>query len=132
MKLPANIATRNKIRDAKICVLYADGNKTQAEIAEQFNLSARRIGAILYNNIEFLKSNKEWEKSKRIIHLKRLLNTHPDSLGKKGTLEILEQLREETEGTKSSQAVSVVVNVMQNVVKDDVPVRYRLGDAVSA
>jgi AraC-like DNA-binding protein len=98
MKLP-QIVTHDKIRDARICSLYADG-KSAEEIAELHNLSSRRISTILYKNREFLKSEKDWEKIKRIAHLKRLLARHPYGLGNKSTLDIIDQLRVETEGNK--------------------------------
>lgn len=102
------------------------------QISELFKLSPRRIGQILYKNIDFLKSNKEWEKTKRIVHLKRLLKNHPETLGKKGTLDIIEQLKDETEGSKNNDKGVNVTVVMNNVAIEGKPLEYRLGDLITS
>lgn len=123
MKLP-QIVGNNKIRDARICSLYADDNKTTEKIGELFKLTPRRIRAILYANREFLKSDKEWEKTKRVNHLKRLLKKHPGSIGNKCTLDILDQLRVEIEGNKVEHSGSIEHNIfIEGLINKAIPSR---------
>jgi DNA-binding CsgD family transcriptional regulator len=132
MKLPAEIKTQHKIRDSKICILWARDGLTQEEIGEQFKLTATRIRQILYKNKHLLKIDREYEKLKRLGVLKKMLSKHPETIGKKDTIDIVKAMREETEESKSGSGVSVVVNVMQSVVKDGIPLEYKLGDIVSS
>lgn len=99
MKLP-QIATKHKIRDAKICRLWAADNISMDEIGKRFKISATRVHQIISANRHLIKIDKEYEKLKRLNHLKNLLKKHPESLGKKGTLDILDQMRMEIEGNK--------------------------------
>ena len=100
MIIPKDILTKHKIRDAKILEMYLREDMSAKNIAGLLKLSPRQINRIIYKNREVLKIDKEYEKQKRINHLKRLLKTNPNVLGKKGTLDILDQLRVETEGNK--------------------------------
>ena len=136
MKLP-EIQTKKKIRDAYICKLLIAG-KTKQEISDKIGLSLRTIDRVVYKNATVLKNvfelTKDMEKVNRILFIKNQIR-----ISKKfntdleySPMTLLGDLQNELEGTKSNQGVSVVVNVMQNVVKDDVPVRYRLGEAISA
>jgi hypothetical protein len=112
MKIP-QIVTTNKIRDARICSLYADG-KSAEEIAELFKLTSRRISTILYKNREFLKSDKDWEKTKRIHHLRRLIAKAGES--KKDVADLIDQLRVETEGNKLEHSGTVEHNHFYNEI----------------
>ena len=98
MKLPEKFQGRHKIRDALICRLWAIQNLTMDEIGQKLGLTKSRIQQIIYENREQVKLDKDYEKSKRIAHLKRLLDTYPEEIGKKSTIDILEQLRKELEG----------------------------------
>jgi hypothetical protein len=131
MKLPSGIRGKNRIRDSVICSLWAEGESTAAELGERYGISARRVHAILNNNSEFLQSRKEWEKVKRKAHLKRLLVKHPDTLGKKGTLDILEQLRTEDEGSKEANNTNVTVVVMPNIKKDNQTMEFNIGSRIT-
>lgn len=129
MILPTSIITQHKIRDSKICMLWSREGRTLEEIGLRFNISATRVHQILYKNKDLIKVDKEYEKLKRLAVLKRMLHKHPESIGKKDTLDIVKALREEVEETKSS-GVSVVVNVMQKVEKEGKPLEYNIGEAI--
>lgn len=100
MKLPTDIVTRHKIRDSKILSLYSRDTWSFEDIGKRFNISATRVGQIIYKNRHLLKIDKEYEKVKRVYHLKRLFKKHSDSVGKKDAIDILEHLRVESEGNK--------------------------------
>jgi hypothetical protein len=99
MKIP-EIKGRNKIRNAQICRLWLTENLTQEEIAKQFNMTQQGIGRILYKNKELLKLDKDYEKSKRIHYLGRMLLRHDMVLGKKSSIDIIDGIRKEIEGDK--------------------------------
>ena len=86
-------------RDAAICSAYRDG-RSLASIAASVGITKQQCQAICAQNKELIATDAAWEKLTRINHLKRLLAKHPDSLQRKGTLDILEQLRREIEGDK--------------------------------
>lgn len=114
MKIPL-IEGRNKIRDAKICSLYADGNKTIEEVAEQFKLTSRRINAILYKNRQFLKIDRDWEKTKRVHLINKLIKNAAPC--KKDVADLLDQLRIEVEGNKVEHSGEVTHNMFfENMV----------------
>lgn len=100
MKLPMEIVGRNKIRDAKILSLYTREAATMEEIAERFHISTTRVHQLIYRNKALAKIDKDFEKLKRLSKLKRLLRDHPSTLGKKDTLDIIDQMRIETEGNR--------------------------------
>lgn len=95
MKIP-EIVTRHKIRDAKICSLWVHDLLTTDEIGERFHLCARRIQKIIFDNREFVKFNKGWERTKRIkwlkVQIKRAGNSSKDSA------DLLDRLKVELEG----------------------------------
>ena len=97
MKLP-QIQTRHKIRDAKICRLWAEDLMPLIGIGKQFGISATRIRAILYRNKEFLNSEVKWEKTQRIVWLKRQIKRA--NVAKKDPADLMQQLRIEIEGDK--------------------------------
>lgn len=102
MRLP-QIKTKHKIRDKKICMMWAQELKTAEEIAEQFGISARRVYKILYTNREFLQVEKDWERTKRIRWLRKQIMKKGGS--KKDPADLLEQLRKEIEGDESQRVV---------------------------
>jgi hypothetical protein len=102
MKLPDKIKGRNKIRDFRICQLYLQESLTHEELGQRFGLTQQRISKVLYHNRELLKLDKDHEKLKRIMFLKRFLEKHNDALGKKSSIDIINQLRVETEGERTS------------------------------
>jgi len=97
MKIPT-IHGRHKIRDFSICRDYIVKHKSISTIAEENKISGTRVYRILYNNREYLKLDKEFEKAKRIFKLKKLAQHKTES--KKDITDILEQLRKEIEGDK--------------------------------
>ncbi len=99
MKIPKEIKGSKKLRNAKICKLWNDDIFLNAEkIGEMFHLTKRRVNQILYENRDFLKSDKEWEKTKRKRWLKQQIHKRGDS--RKDSADLVEQLRVEEEGTK--------------------------------
>jgi hypothetical protein len=98
MKLPTAVRGKNKIRDSKILSLYANEAWTQEQIAERFGISATRVGMIIYRNSALVRYDRNYEKVKRVTHLKRLLKKHPENIGNKCTLDILDQVRTEVDG----------------------------------
>ena len=112
MKIPT-IHGRHKIRDFSICRDYLIRNRTISTLAQEHNLSETRLYRILYNNREYIKLDKTWEKTKRIQQLKRLAKDKTES--KKDITDILEQLRKEIEGDKPLISVENTKNIYQNV-----------------
>ena len=105
MKLPTGIVTKNKIRDSKICSLFATDAWTYEEIATRFGISATRVGQIIYKNRALLVLDQQHEKIKRVNTLKRMLKKHPSNIGNKTTLDIVDSLRNEAEGKNGSTNV---------------------------
>lgn len=128
MILPNEIKTKNKIRDAKILQLYLRDRLTQAEIGSRFGISTTRVGQIIYKNGHLLNFHKPAEKVVRVNHLKRMLDNHPDTIGKKSTIDILEQLRKEVEGDKATEInVGVGVTIMPAIKIEEKELRFNLG-----
>ena len=123
MLLP-KIATKNKIRDAKICRLWAEDLKAQNEIAKLFELSVTRIGVILYKNQEFIKFHQDWEKAKRIYWLKKQIKLRGNS--NKDSADLLLQLRTEIEGNKSLIDNSIHITTITKEEKTERGNRIRL------
>jgi hypothetical protein len=109
------------MRDAKICILWSRDGHSMEEIGRMFNLSATRINTIIYKNHEFIKIDKIYEKNKRINHLRRLLRKHPENLGTKTTLDILESLKTEVdgkEGTTHSGETKIIIIRPENKIEE--------------
>jgi len=122
MKIPTEIVTRNKIRDAAILRLYVQDNLTMLQIGLRFGISAPRVQQIVYKNRHLIKIDKEYEKLKRMAVLKRMLNKHPEELGKKSTLDIVEQMRVEVEGNKfevSGAGETKIIIIRPNEKKEE-------------
>jgi len=100
MKIPQNIKTKHKIRDLAIIKLYLQDSMTLKDIGLRFGISATRVHQIVYKNAHLIQWSNNAEKAIRVNTLKRLLEKHPEKLGNKGTLEIIDQLRKEIEGDK--------------------------------
>lgn len=97
MKIP-QVVGKNKIRDAKILQLYINDAWTMREIAEHFKISEVRVSKIIYQNSALVKFESNHEKVKRLNTLRRMLRKHPDELGKKSTLDIVDSIRTEIDG----------------------------------
>lgn len=97
MKLP-KIVTKYKLRDARICKLWAQDLKSTADIGEMVGITSRQVNTILYKNKDFLNFNTDWEKKKRIRWLKLQISKKKDT--NKDPADLLEQLRKEIEGEK--------------------------------
>jgi predicted DNA-binding protein YlxM (UPF0122 family) len=128
MKLPTGIVTKHKIRDSKILSLYATDAWTFEEIGKRFGISATRVGQIIYKNRGLLDMDRKLEKAKRVNTLRRMLKKHPENIGTKTTLDIVDQLRSETEGDPSNQPrqESSKVIIIREVVKESPAVHNRL------
>ena len=98
MKLPTKTTGRHKIRDTKICMLWARELMSSESISEMFKLSIRRVQQIVYANRDFLKKEREWEKTKRVRWLEQQIKKSGDT--KKDSADLIEQLRKEIEGDK--------------------------------
>jgi transposase-like protein len=112
MKIP-QVRGRNKIRDAKIVRLWAEGEATQEELALRFNLSPTRVWQICYRNADLVKINEANEKILRVNHLKRLLKKHPERLSNaRDAVDLIKELRAETttpEGSQSGGMTKVII-----------------------
>ena len=113
MKIP-KIVTKHKIRDAKICALWAKDLWTMEAIGQHFNISATRVSQILYKNQAFIDFHKDWEKKKRIIWLKKQIKNAKDS--KKDPADLQLQLKLELEGAKPLIQVNHN-NFFNNIIK---------------
>lgn len=98
MKIPQEIQTRNKIRDAKICDLFLEGELNTDEIGGQFGITGRQVRRLLYRNRGVLKLDKDFEKLKRILWLKKQISKRGNT--NKDAADLLDQLRVEIEGHK--------------------------------
>lgn len=98
MKIPKEIVTRHKIRDAKICRLWLYDNLTQEDIGQIFDLTQQAICSILYKNRKLLTLDRNYEKQKRIHTLKRSIKNAKES--QKDKADLIEQLRREIEGNE--------------------------------
>ncbi len=100
MKLPNEINSRHKIRDASILRLFLNENMTLKELGSRFKLTGSRIQQILYDNRSLIKWEKNYEKAIRVNALKRLEVKYRNELGKKSVIDIHEQIRKEIDGDK--------------------------------
>jgi len=102
MMIPSDVVTRHKIRDSKILSLYSRDSYSFAEIGIRFKISATRVGQIIYKNRHLLKIDQQFEKTKRINKLNRILAKKPETCIMKDAVDILDKLRIETEGKDGS------------------------------
>ena len=114
MKIPKEILGNHKIRDFKICSLWFTEYYTQKEIAQKFGITQQAVSAIVYKNRALLKLDKEYEKNKRIVILKRQIEKKPDS--NKDVADLLDQLRVETEGNKVEHSGSINTGERQIII----------------
>lgn len=114
MKIPKEIVTRKKIRDAKICRLWLENELTNKQIAERFGVSERLVGVIIYKNRACLKLDKEYEKQKRIRWLKKQINKRGNTA--KDSADLLDQLRLEIEGNKIEHSGEVKTGEVRIVI----------------
>ena len=98
MKIPKDIVGRNKHRDLKILLDWAEGLMTFDGLAVKYELTQRRITQILMANHAYVKIDKDWEKKQRIHYIKSKIVTAPDTEANKLTLQ--QELRTEIEGDK--------------------------------
>ena len=80
MKIPKHIHGKNKIRDAMIIKLLAEG-KTGEEIIQERNLklSPRRIDQIRYNNRQYFKIDRAYEEEMQLLRIKQHIRKSPSS-----------------------------------------------------
>jgi len=124
MVKPDEPLTRNKIRDAKICRMYATDGMTMEQISKYFGVSPMRISAILKRNSHLLKWDQNLEKAKRLNRLERELRLRPEGQlsRRKDVLDILEAQRKEIDGeTKNTVNIvnqnSVTINNFSSLIE---------------
>lgn len=101
MKMPDIRSRRFKLRNAKIIREYSKGEHTLREIGEMFGMSSTNVNQILYDNRHLLTLDREYEKAKRIGHLKLMLNRAGTALSRgRDATDVIVQLRKEIEGDK--------------------------------
>jgi len=103
MKIPSQIKSKHIIRDFDICRLYVEGYSSfEIKTLRKLDISVRRIEQIVYENKDFVKTNKEWHKTKRVQKLERQLRLKEKNKeeSRKDVTDILDQLRREIEGDK--------------------------------
>jgi len=114
MILPKEVKTRHKIRDFKICRMWAQDYKTMEEIGKRFGITRTRVSQIIYDNRDLLKSNKEFEKQKRIIRLNKIADSLGDNLSKsKDVLDVFSELRKEHDGEANQNQQIRITNIIQ-------------------
>jgi trehalose-6-phosphate synthase len=74
-----------------------------------------------------VKIDKEFEKVKRLNTLKRLLKRHPEEIGKKSTIDIVEQMRVEVEGNKLEHTGEIKVVKMNDVTVGNRILEFDIG-----
>jgi len=110
------IVGKNPRRDYLVCKAFLDG-KTQAEIGSTFGISQRRVSTILYQNASFLNPLVAWPKSYRIMRLQRLANKLEGVTNKtRDEVDILVELRRETEGEKSPVTIDQSTHTHMTIV----------------
>jgi predicted DNA-binding protein YlxM (UPF0122 family) len=70
MKIPKDVKGNNKIRDSKICSLYATDAWTMEDIAKRFNITQQRVNQIIYKNRHLLNIDKNYENVQQINRIK--------------------------------------------------------------
>ena len=98
MKIPKDIVGRNKHRDLKILLDWAEGLMTFDGLAVKYELTQRRITQILMANHAYVKIDKDWEKKQRIHYIKSQMKTAKDTEANR--LSLQQELRTELEGDK--------------------------------
>ena len=116
MKLPTQIVTRHKIRDAKICRLYATDNLSMEDIALRFGISSTRIYQIIYKNRHLLKIDIDWEKQKQVSRIKRQIAKKKDS--KKDVADLEELLRKILDGDKPIIQTTISIHNFKEFVNN--------------
>jgi len=111
MKLPEVIG-RNKVRDGKILLLYAQDSLPMSKIGSKFGITGSRIQQILYDNKHLLSINKTWEQIKQKNRIQSHINRKTDS--KRDVLEWEELMRktisDDTPLVDNSQHTHVNIN----------------------
>lgn len=79
MKIPTDVIGFHKIRDAKILSLYATDEWSFADIGKKFNITATRVGQIIYKNRHLLKIDRDYENFKQVTRIKKHIKKVPDS-----------------------------------------------------
>ena len=128
MKIPKDIVGRNKHRDLKILLDWAEGLMTFDGLAVKYELTQRRITQILMANHAYVKIDKDWEKKQRIHYIKSKIVTAPDTEANKLTLQ--QELRTEIEGDKNNEInIGVGITMMPAIeLKDGSRARFNVGD----
>ena len=131
MNISKEIIGDNKERDYEICRLYCEG-KNSDEIVEigRYDISPRRVRAILYNNVAYLNKYLPWPKTRRIQKRQRFIENSPQT--KKDVVDQLNDLQREIEGEKSLIDMSVhkhLTKVEVQISNDTrVPLAHKAGD----
>lgn len=92
-----DIKTNNPERDLFICQAYIEGIEVPV-LAEENQVTERRIYQILRKHSDFTQVNQSYEKAKRVHLLQREIKRKKES--KKDLADLLQQLKGELEGDK--------------------------------
>ena len=128
MKIPKDIVGRNKHRDLKILLDWAEGLMTFDGLAVKYELTQRRITQILMANHAYVKIDKDWEKKQRIHYIKSQMKTAKDTEANR--LSLQQELRTELEGDKNNEInIGVGITMMPAIeLKDGSRARFNVGD----
>lgn len=113
MKLPSDIKGNNKVRDSKICSLYATDAWTMQEIAERFGISQVRVNQIIWKNRALLNIDKNYENVQQINRIKWRLKKQQDKATTKDPLDweyLLDaKLSDKKQGGGSTHETKVII-----------------------
>lgn len=110
------IKGENPERDFQIIQDFLDESQDVTAIAVKYQISPTRVYQIVYKNKSLIKIEQDWEKTKRILWLKKQILKRGDS--KKDSADLQEQLRKEIEGDKPMVDQSVHINKVTYVWED--------------
>lgn len=120
MKIPSKIVTRNKIRDAAICSMYARNSSTE-EIALHFGISQTQVNRLIYANRHVFVIDRDYEKLKRIHFLNRRFVKYEDNLN--AELMLYDRIKVEIDGNKplvdNSQHITNIIYTRKKIGSDD-------------
>lgn len=122
MKIPAEIAGNNKIRDAQILAEYAEKGTPEIDIARKFELSQARVSQIIKKNGHLILTSRDWNKIQRIHMIKSQLARQEVQSIPVSPDKWLDLWRKEYEGENA-------VNVVNNFLSVEIPTPNRLSES---
>lgn len=112
MLIPKNVKTRNKIRDAKICIMYTREEQSVDAIAHRFGISQQRVNQILQRNSHLLSFDKNWERAKQVKRILEQIKIKRKKPSKRDLLDweaFLEKRVEDKEDRTGSRETNIIV-----------------------